>query len=36
MPNITVLHSMMCSSVWATSITGSLVMKKPISGRENR
>ena len=30
MPKITVLHSMMCSSVCASAITGSLVMKKAI------
>jgi hypothetical protein len=36
MPKITLLHSMMCSSVCASSITGSLVMKKPIRWRENR
>ncbi|MCY1251806.1 hypothetical protein D9M72_656380 [compost metagenome] len=36
MPNSTMLHSMMCSRFCAISITGALVMKKPMSGRENR
>lgn len=36
MPKITRLHSMMCSSVCAISITGALVMKKPMRWRENR
>ena len=36
MPKMTVLHSMMCSSSCATSITSGSVMNKPISARENR
>ena len=35
-PNTRLLHSMMCSSVCASSITGSLVMNSAIRWRENK
>ncbi len=36
MPKTTLLHSMMCSRVCDSSITGSLVMNRPIRWREKR
>jgi hypothetical protein len=35
-PNTTLLHSMMCSSPWASSTTGGLVTNAAIKYREKR